>query len=104
MQFAYEGESFELVFEMYDPSDRDRRVDEGTFCVRGPDKSIVQSGALSIDEDGHKCRFRFDAKAVGSNSIELSWSMGMDRWKAVHLMQVKALDRGHRGQKHRPDA
>lgn len=91
MQKAYVGESFELVFDINDPVDSERIVDGGTFRVISPDGEILQAGSLSVDEGGHTVRFRFNAEAVGINTIEISWSMGMDRFKQPNLISVEAL-------------
>lgn len=91
MQSAYVGESFELEFRFVDSKDTSRPVEAVTFRVVGPDGSVVQAGAMSIKEDGHSASFRFNAEAVGMNTVEVSWSMGQDRWIQPHLMEVRAL-------------
>lgn len=91
MQFCYLGETFELSFDIRDPTDDDRTVDAGTYTVTGPDGTILQSGALSVAEDGHTCTFRFNADEVGVNRILIAWSMGMDRWKCPHMIDVREV-------------
>lgn len=91
MQHAYIDESFELVFEFSDPKNPDRKVDEASYRILAQDGAIVQAGTMSIDEDGKTGRFRFNATTVGINTIEVSWSMGLDRFKAPHLISVEEI-------------
>ncbi len=91
MQRAFIDESFELVFEITDPQDETRKVDSATYRVIAPDKSIAQAGTMSIDEDGHRCRFRFAPTAVGINTIEIAWSMGADRFRQPNLISVEDI-------------
>lgn len=91
MQYCYLEESFELSFSIYDPTDETRTVDEGTYTVYAPDGSTVQSGTLSVGEDGHTCTFRFQATTEGVNRIVLSWSMGLDRWRCPHMIDVRSI-------------
>lgn len=89
MQKAYIGESFELVFDISDPKDSERVVDTASYRVIAPDGAISQAGTMGIDEDGHTCRFRFNADVEGISTIEISWSMGLDRFKQPHLISVE---------------
>lgn len=89
MQRAYMGESFELVFDITDPSDSTRTVDNATYRVITSDGATAQSGTMSIDDDGHTARFRFSADNLGVNTIEVSASMGLDRFKWPHLISVE---------------
>lgn len=89
MQRAYLGESFELVFDISDPSDLTRTVDNATYRVITSDGATAQSGTMSIDDDGHTARFRFSADNMGVNTIEVSASMGLDRFKWPHLISVE---------------
>ncbi len=89
MQRAYKGESFELVFDIIDPKDSTRTVDDATYRVIAPDGAIAQSGTMSIDEGGHTARFRFNADSLGVNTVEVSASMGLDRFKWPHLISVE---------------
>lgn len=89
MQRCYVGESFELVFDITDPKDSTRTVDNATYRVITPDGATTQSGTMSIDEDGHAARFRFVAENLGVNTIEISASMGLDRFKWPHLISVE---------------
>ena len=89
MQRCYVGESFELVFDIADPKDSERTVDNATYRVITPDGATAQSGAMSIDEGGHTARFRFVAENLGVNTIEVSASMGLDRFKWPHLISVE---------------
>jgi hypothetical protein len=91
MQKAYIGESFELVFDISDPKDPERIVDSASYRVIAPDGSISQAGIMSIDDGAHTCRFRFNADVEGISTIEISWSMGLDRYKQPHLISVEAL-------------
>lgn len=89
MQRCYIGESFELVFDITDPKDSSRTVDNATYRVITPDGATAQSGTMSIDEDGHTARFRFNAESLGVNTIEVCASMGLDRFKWPHLISVE---------------
>jgi len=91
MQHCYIDESFELVFEMHDPQDKDRKVDSATYRVIAPDKTIAQAGTMSVDEDGHTCRFRFAPTALGINTVEIAWSMGADRFRQPNLISVEDI-------------
>lgn len=93
MQKAYVGESFELVFDITDPKDETRVVDSASYRVIAQDGAIAQAGVMSIDDDGHTCRFRFNADSLGVNTIEISWSMGMDRYRQPHLISVEDITR-----------
>lgn len=89
MQSAYLGESFELEFQAYDKKDESRVVDRADVVVRSPSGAIVQSSAMSIDSDGHTMRFRFEAQAEGVNEIIIHYTMGLDKWISVHMMDVR---------------
>lgn len=91
MQYAYVGESFELVVDITDPSDPSRKVDTASFRVIAPDGAVAQAGIMGIDEDGHTCRFRFEATELGINTVEISWSMGQDRFRQPLLMNVEDI-------------
>lgn len=91
MHTAYLGESFELSFTMTDPSDADRTVDSASYRVIASDgETILQAGTMGIDADGHTLRFRFNATEIGTCTIEVTWSMGLDRWVQPFLMSVEA--------------
>lgn len=89
MHKAYLGESFELAFDISDPKDPDRVVDTASYRVIAPDGSITQAGTMSIDDTGHECRFRLSATQLGVNRIEISWSMGLDRFIQPHLISIE---------------
>lgn len=91
MRKAFVGESFELVFDFKDPQDPTRVVDSATFRVLAPDGSVAQAGTMSIDDGGKSGRFRFTASEVGVNTIEIAWSMGLDRFRQPHLISIEEI-------------
>lgn len=90
MEKAYYGESFELSFKMYDARDKTRPVQAATFTVADKDGTVVQSGALSIQEDGHTGTFRFIANTKGMNCITIAYRIGDDHWKQPFYLNVEA--------------
>lgn len=91
MRKAFVGESFELVFDFKDPQDSTRVVESATFRVLAPDGSVAQAGTMSIDDGGKSGRFRFTASEVGVNTVEIAWSMGLDRFRQPHLINVEDI-------------
>lgn len=89
MEKAYYGESFELSFKMYDARDKTKAVQSATFTVSDKDGMIIQSGALSIQEDGHTGTFRFNATSKGANRIVISYRIGDDHWKQPFYLNVE---------------
>jgi len=89
MEKAFLGESFELRFRMYDARDKTRTVDSATFTVTDKDGTIIQSGALAIQEDGHTGIFRFTATAKGQNKIVISYRIGDDAWRQPFYLNVE---------------
>ena len=89
MEKAYYGESFELTFKMYDARDKERPVESATFTVTDKNGEITQSGALSIQEDGHTGTFRFIANASGPNKIVIAYRIGDDHWKQPFYLNVE---------------
>ena len=88
MERAYLGESFELSFRIRDSRNPDRKVDTADYIVWLDDKA-VDSGRMTVE--GELVRFRFQAKNVGVHRIEVSWTMGQDRFKQPFLINVEAL-------------
>jgi len=89
MERAFVGESFELRFKMFDARDKTRTVDSATFTVSDGDGTIIQSGALSIQQDGHIGTFRFVASVSGPNKIVISYRIGDDAWKQPFYINVE---------------
>lgn len=90
MHTAYTGETFEQSFKIYDARDKDRRIDSATYEVE-VNGETVQSGAMTIEEDGHIAKFRFNAETVGIHTIKVTWRIGSDIWKMPFLMEVRNL-------------
>lgn len=89
MHTAKLGESFEQPFTMYDDRDKTKTVGSATFEVV-VEEETVQSGAMSIDEDGHTCSFRFLASNLGVHAINIQYTIGDDTWRCTFLMNVVA--------------
>lgn len=87
MDTAFVGESFEIRFELTDSRDPERKPDTATYIVR-IDGAVVSSGTMSLE--GNVASFRFEATQAGMHEIEVSWTMGLDKWKARHLLNVRA--------------
>lgn len=86
MDSAFKGESFELRFELTDSRDPERTPDTATYITR-VNGAIVDSGAMTIQ--GTIASFRFEASQAGMHEVEVSWTMGLDKWKARHLLNVR---------------
>lgn len=87
MDSAFVGESFELRFRLTDSRDPERKPDTAQYVVR-LNGAVSKSGTMTIN--GNVASFRFEAKAEGMHEIEVSWTMGLDKWRAKHLLNVRA--------------
>lgn len=87
MEKAYIGESFEQRFRICDPRDPDRVVTDAQYLVHLGD-DIIDTGRMSVSEDGHEASFRFRAEYEGMHRIEIRYGMGQDRFVDFFLMSV----------------
>lgn len=89
MDTAYLGEEFEQSFRITNKKDATVLASSATFqiIVNG---QIMQSGALSVKEDGVTWSFRFTASTPGVNEIVITYRMGDDTWIEKFLMNVIA--------------
>lgn len=89
MQRCYDGESFELRFDIRDCKDEERAVTSATMDDIGPDGTVLSSGVMSIDADGHTATIRYTASNPGMHRLVVRWRMDDDAWVQPFLMMIE---------------
>lgn len=82
MDSCYLGERFEKKFKV-----GKGEISTASFKVYRPDGTIQDQGLMGID--GQIISFRFEPDTAGTYTIDVTWTTGLDIWRAPFLMEVK---------------